>query len=245
MGWGTALRALGRRWYLVVIGAAATVALGFLTVDLTPPTYVVRGTELLLPPAAQVEQGTRNPLLELSGLEAPAALVIGQLDGQEARASVAELSPTAEYTVESDPAMRGPTVLVTLSDTSAESALETLDAVLDHAAVILADMQTDAEVPENAKVTSMRLVSDAKPEVETSATLRTGVMLVGAGIAVTVVLTVLLDGWLRRRTDRAVRRTVDRGSANSFALHVASPRPARADGAELASDEPPRPLARR
>ncbi|MGP3535739.1 hypothetical protein ACTU3I_13155 [Microbacterium sp. RD1] len=203
MGLGQTLRALQRRWYVLLVGLIVTGLLGLWAWQATPPTYVAHGTQLLLPPAAQVEAGTRNPLLELSSLDAPASLIIGQLDGQAVREQVVEESPDAEYVVETDPSLRGPTVLVTMSDTTAKKALASLEYVLNLVPGTLEQLQADLEVPAPAIVTSMRLTTDLEPEPEYSNTLRTLVVAIGAGLVVTIVLAVALDGLLRRR---AVKR---------------------------------------
>jgi hypothetical protein len=202
MGWGKTLRALQRRWYVLLIGVIATAGLGWAAWQLSPPMYVARGTELLLPPTSQVEAGTRNPLLELGSLDAPASLVIGQLDGQQIRAQVYDHSPDAEYTVENDPSLRGPAVLVTLSDTSPQKALSSLRYVLDFVPETLASLQKGLDVPETATVTSMQLAIDTKPEADYSSTTRTLVLAVGGGLVVTVGLAVGLDAFLRRNTVR-------------------------------------------
>ncbi|WP_315549325.1 hypothetical protein [Microbacterium aurum] len=202
MGWGQALRALTRRWYVLLIGLVVTSALAYLAWMTTPPTYSAQGTELLLPPSAQVETGTKNPLLELSGLDAPAALVIGRLDGQAVREEVTAFSAEADYTVETDPTLRGPTVLVTMTDVSPEKALESLEYVLDMVPDVLASLQSGLEVPPAATVTSMRLATDSEPEPERSATLRALVLAAGIGLAVTIIAAVALDAWLRRRGRR-------------------------------------------
>jgi len=198
MGWGQALRALKRRWYVLVLGLLATAGLLYVAWDLTPPTYIARGTELLLPPTQQVDEGTQNALLELSGLDAPASLVIGQLDSQAVHDQVAEFSPEAEYTVETDPSLRGPTVLVTMNDATPEQVLASLAYVLDLVPRTLSTMQANLDVPTTATVTSMRLTADTEPEVEYSATVRLLVLVAGVGAVGTVVLAVALDALFGR-----------------------------------------------
>lgn len=202
MGWMNTLRALGRRWYVLVVGLLATGGLGYLAWSATPPTYVASGTQLLLPPQSQVERGTLNPLLELGNLDAPASLVITQLDGQSVREQVYASSAEAQYTVETDPSLRGPTVMVTLGDSTPEATLHGLEYVLDMVPEILDSMQAGLDVPTAATVTSTRLVQDIEPEPEYSATLRTVVIAVGAGLVVTIAAAVALDALLHRRARR-------------------------------------------
>lgn len=212
MGWGQALRALRRRWYVLLVGIVATGALAYFAWVSTPPTYSAHGTELLLPPSVQVETGTKNPLLELSGLDAPAALVIGQLDSQSVRELVTAFSAEAEYSVETDPSLRGPTVLVTMNDVSPEQALESLEYVLGMVPHVLASLQSGLAVPGTATVTSMRLATDNEPEPERSATLRALVLAAGVGIAGTIVVAVGLDAWILRprRRNAAAASTSDK-----------------------------------
>ncbi len=205
MGWSRILGALGRRWYLLLAGAVVTAGLGLAAWQLSPPLYTAHGTELLLPPEAQVAQGTHNPLLELTGLEAPAAFVIAQLNGQDSRERIEQLAPNAEYSVETDPALRGPTVMVTMTDETPEDTLRALTLVLDTVPEILQSSQSQLGVPAEAAVGTMRLAIDSEPSPELSPTLRTVILAIGVGIVITLALTVGVDALLRRRSAR--RRT--------------------------------------
>lgn len=203
MRWGTTLGAFARRWYIGVAGLILTVGLAFAAWQLSPPTYTAQGTQLLLPPESQVEQGTRNPLLELGTLDGPGALVIAQLNGQTARAEVEEIAPDAEFTVEPDPALRGPTIMVTISENSPEAALSTLKLVLDQVPEILSAMQSNLDVPPEAQVGSMRLAIDAESTPEYSDTLRMIVLAVAAGLGLSVFAVISTDALIRRRRIRA------------------------------------------
>jgi len=235
MRWGRTLGAFGRRWYIGIVGLLVTAGLGFAAWQLSPPTYTAQGTQLLLPPESQVEQGTRNPLLELGTLDGPGALVIAHLNGQSARAEIERVAPDAEFTVEPDPALRGPTIMVTLSENTAEGALSTLELVLDDVPEILARMQADLDVPPEARVSSMRLAIDAESTPEYSDTLRVVVLAVGVGLALSVVAIVSIDVLIRRRATRGQPPRPRGGRTGGERNEETTPQPAD-DAAELPGD---------
>lgn len=202
MGWVDVLRAIWRRWYVVLAGLLITAGLAFGAWRLVPPTYQAEGTILLLPSKSTVSQGGQNPFLNLDSLTAPAALVIARLDGEAERSELAKTTPTAEYSVDTDPTMRGPTILVTVTDKTAKSTLRTLNSMLDNATSILSEIQREQDVPSDAVIGSMRLTVDTKATRVTSDTVRVIVATAVAGVIVTLALAVGIDAWLRRRAAR-------------------------------------------
>lgn len=206
---GQIIGTIGRRWYLVLLGLVATVAIGYVGVSLTPPTYQATGTVLLLPSREQMSRGGQNPFLQLSDLDTPASIVIASLSGDERKTAVAQMSPTASYAVQFDESLRGPAVQVIVSDRSAASALSIMHALLDAVPQTLASLQAGRNVPETAAVGSMPLVVATQAEKSTSDTVRAGVAAVGAGLILTAVFVFAIDGLLSRRGARRARRAQD------------------------------------
>lgn len=206
MGLSRILGVLKRRWYVLVIGLLLSAGLGLLGVRISPPVYLAQGTILLLPSKEQLNAGGRNPFLHLDGLTGPAGIVIVRLDSDQNRAAIEAVSPTADYLVEPDPAMRGPGILVSVTDRTAEGALATLDFVLDTVTDTLREVQAERSVPSSATVGSMRLVVDIEPEREINGTLRLAVAGVGGGLVLTAAAMVAIDVlMLRRRAKRSQR----------------------------------------
>lgn len=199
MGMADVLRAMLRRWYIIVAGVLATAGLAFAAWHIIPPVYQAEGTILLLPSKSTVSQGGQNPFLNLDSLSAPAALVIARLDGEAERSELKKTAPTAKYSVDTDPTMRGPTVLVTVTDKTAASTVDTLNSMLDTATEILSDIQKEQKVPSDAVIGSMRLTVDSKATRVTDDAVRFVVATAVAGVVATLALAVAVDAWLRHR----------------------------------------------
>ena len=216
------LGVLKRRWYVLVIGLLLSAGLGLLGVRISPPVYLAQGTILLLPSKEQLNAGGRNPFLHLDGLTGPAGIVIVRLDSDQNRAAIEAVSPTADYLVEPDPAMRGPGILVSVTDRTAEGALATLDFVLDTVTDTLREVQTERSVPSSATVGSMRLVVDVEPERQINGTLRMAVAGVGGGLVLTAAAMVAIDVLMLRRRTKRSRRPVGAEGEHDDAGQLAS-----------------------
>jgi hypothetical protein len=199
------VRALLRRWYLVVLGVLAAGALGYLTLQAVPPSYEARASVLLLPPGYDANDGS-NPFLALGGLELPASVLTEYLDGDAARAVIAQEAPDATYTVEVDASTRGPVLTILVEDPTAAGALHSLDTVLASVPQALDDLQNQLNVPAGASIGSMPLAVDAEATVVTKATMRAFVAAVGVCLLATVFGTVGVDVALRRWGARRARR---------------------------------------
>ncbi len=206
MGLSRILGVLTRRWYVLVVGLLLSAGLGLGAVRISPPAYTAHGTILLLPSKEQLNAGGRNPFLHLDGLTGPAGIVIVRLDSDQNRAAIEALSPTAEYLVEPDPEMRGPGILVSVTDRTENGSLTTLDFLLNTVTATLREIQAERKVPNSATVGSMRLVVDTQAERQMSGTIRMVIVAVGVGLLVTFVAMVAIDALaLRRRRATATR----------------------------------------
>lgn len=235
MGWGQAIGALRRRWYVVVVGLALTAGLTFAAWRFSPPEYSAAGTELLLPAQTQ-DNGINNPLLQLESLGAPASIVVARLDGEDAHERILQSNPNAKYTVVMDPDLRGPAILITATDKTSEGALSALELALAAVPESLKTLQDELDVPEAARVGSMRLTADTEATPQTSATTRTVVAALGVGLGLTIGAVVGLDAIIQRR-----RATAERGPAQSDDdrknIRVARPRPLVVSPAEDAQGD--------
>lgn len=204
------LRALTRRWYVVLVGLLVTAGLGYVVIGKVPPTYTASGTVLLLPPTASVEG--ENPLLQLGGLEQPSSLVVATLAGSTARAAFAEQFPTATYDIVVDPLSRGPLIVVTAEDTSSQGAMDMLGAVLDQIPVQLEALQDDVSAPASARLGSTALTVDLEPTSSNKDALRAIVVVGVGGVALTLVVAVGLERLARQRP---ARRAAKAGTARA------------------------------
>lgn len=195
--WSQTINALRRRWYLLLAGLLITAGLGYLALQMVPPTFQASGTLLLLPSQMQTDEG-QNPLLELDGLEAPAEFVVSRLNGDAFRSQILDQIPTASYDVGMDPSSRGPVILVTASGTTPESVKLVLDRVLVAVPDALYSLQSDLEVPKESVISVMQLIVDSQATQVSNATTRAVVAAVGAGLVLTLGGTVMIDALLRR-----------------------------------------------
>ncbi|WP_186806160.1 hypothetical protein [Microbacterium aerolatum] len=192
------IRALGRRWYVVLIGAIVTAGLTVGAYLTTPPEYNARALVLLLPSETAVGEGG-NPFLTLDGLEQPAGILVAYFSSAPAREEVKEQSETAQYVVGIDDSTRGPVIAVDVTDTSNEKALDTLAFITDRIPIELAALQDQVDAPADAVITSIPLTVDQKAERSMSGTIRMMIAALVVGIAATCITAFALDGLIRRR----------------------------------------------
>lgn len=201
------LRTLISRWYLLIVGLAATGALCVVALQQVPPSYEARGTVLLLPPENLLSDGA-NPFLYLGGLEQPAEIVTKYLDADAPREALAATEPTAVYAVALDQSSTsGPVIAVTVQDVTPEGAVRVLNEVLDSIPAALRTLEESIAVPEGSSIGSMRLSVDETPSTVTKESLRAVMAAAAVGSLSTVLGIAVLDGFLRRRAaKRRVRR---------------------------------------
>ena len=203
------LRALGRRWYVVVVGLLATGGLVYGALTTSPPEFHARGLVLLLPSDVAVGKGG-NPFLQLSGLEQPAGILVASFSSAPARAEVEERSPTADYTVGIDDSTRGPVIAVDVTAASAVETMDTLNYLVDRIPEELARLQAEVEAPADTAIGSMTLTVDKKADVSRASTVRMLIAALVVGLVGTGAAGYAVDGLVQRRRLRA-SGTSDRG----------------------------------
>jgi len=222
--------ALARRWYVLVLGALATLGLIYAAVQASPPEYNARGLVLLLPSESTVGPGG-NPFLALSGLEQPAGILVAYFSSASAQQDVAEVAPDAEYEVVIDDSTRGPVIAVSVTDADPRETVATLNHIVDEIPVQLERLQKEVDAPEPAVIGSMVLTIDAEAERDTSGTIRLGIAAAAVGIVLTGVVALALDGLILRRADRHARLIETPSSVESVSVETptstAPPKPAR------------------
>ncbi|MCB1297745.1 MAG: hypothetical protein KDB08_02035 [Microthrixaceae bacterium] len=193
------LDAVGRRWYVLVVGLLVTAGAGWFVVDSNPPEYTARGLVLLLPSVGVESSDGANPLLELGGLELTARVLVATYSSTSFEQELAELSPDATAVVSIDESTRGPVIVVEVTDVGQQRALDTLGYVLGTVSTRLLGLQNEVGVAENAMVRSMVLAMDTEAEPDLQSLIRVLVLVLGGGIAVTVALTLVIDVLAGRR----------------------------------------------
>ena len=195
------LRAVGRRWYVVLVGIAVTVGLTYGAMRVSPPEYNARALILLLPGSNAVAEGG-NPFLALSGLEQPGSIVVAYFASAAAKDEVASLSGSAQFDIALDSSTRGPVIAVEVTDTSTESTMSVLGFLMERVPAELARLQSELNAPSESIITSMPIVVDTKPELDASGTTRLGIAAAAVGLAATALSAFALDGFILRRRAR-------------------------------------------
>ena len=202
------LRALGRRWYVVIVGLLATGGLAYGALVTSPPEYHARGLVLLLPSQAAVGKGG-NPFLQLSGLEQPAGILVASFSSAPARAEVEERSPTADYTIGIDDSTRGPVIAVDVTAASAAETMETLNHLVTRIPQELARLQAQVQAPSGTAIGSMPLTVDKKADVSRAGTIRTVIAALVVGLVGTGAAGYAVDALIQRRRLRSADANQD------------------------------------
>ncbi len=201
-------RVMVRRWYIVLAGLLLTAGLAYGATLATSSEYTSRALILVLPSEEAVgEDG--NPFLALDGLEQPASLVTAYFTSTTAQREVAGLSATATYIVALDEQVRGPVILVQVTDESAERSLATLDYLTERVPQELRRLQDELRAPESSMLGSMLLDKDVEATEDNSTAIRLTIAACAVGLIATVFLAHWADGPLARRaTRRAAKQRV-------------------------------------
>ncbi|WP_113717144.1 hypothetical protein [Arthrobacter dokdonensis] len=193
-----------RRWYIVLVGIALTLCGGFLLYRNVPLTYQATASIVLVPPATAVVDG-ENPYLYMGGLDQALSVLTVKLNSNAVSDGVVGKYTGAKYYVQKDPLAAGPILLVTVTAASNNDALEILKDVQVVVPQNLASLQDQLKVPKSSRISTMDIVSDSKSDPQTKNRIRLVIAAVGAGGAVTVLATAIIDSKLSRRRRRKSR----------------------------------------
>ncbi|KAA9106483.1 hypothetical protein [Microbacterium rhizomatis] len=186
------LRALGRRWYVLVVGLVLTVALAVGAYVITPPEYTARGLIILLPSEEAVANGG-NPFLALDNLDLPARILVSYFQSESAQTDVANVAAEATYVVSIEESTRGPIIAIDVKDVSAAGALSTLNYIAGEVPSNLARLQTEVSAPPASFVRSTPLTMDTIAKEDLSGTIRVVVAAAAAGLVVSLIVAFLVD----------------------------------------------------
>jgi hypothetical protein len=200
LGWG-----LLRRWYIVLAGILITAAGALFVWTAVPPSYQATSTAVLLPPSSLVgDEG--NPYLYMGGLEQVLTVLTVRLSSTEVAEPLLQGRGDLTYSVEKDPASPGPIMLISATGNSQASAMELLDKVVQVIPANLDVMQDQLRIPTFSRVEVMTIVQDHTAVVLIKDQLRVLLAAVAGGLAMTVLVTALLDRvMISRRKQREER----------------------------------------
>jgi hypothetical protein len=199
-----AVRVLGRRWRILLVGAALTLLAAVGAIILVPTNYQAAGqVVLLLPPRASSSRTPVNPYLNLDpGLTVTASLIGSALSTKEAERSVEEAGYTSDYTIGVNPGT-GPLLEVSAEDTDPLMAVKTRDEVIRRLRSELLRMQSEVGAPSrqviNVSINSAPQQADPLP----GSKIRALAVIGGVGVFLTLFVAFTRDRMLQASAVRA------------------------------------------
>lgn len=225
------LRALVRRWYVLLLGLLLTAGAGWAVHRAVPTTYQATGSILLMPSPVMVGDAG-NPYLYLGGMRDVLDVVIRRSDAEQVREGLLAPYEGSDYEVAPDATTQSPIIVVTAESLSPEDAVALLQAALVTVGSNLDAMQDELTLPEANRIQRRELVVDATATADNSTARQATIATVGAGLLGTLLLTGFVDGRLLRRR---ARRTAPRNQAADTDATVTEP-----SGREVAVNRPRR-----
>lgn len=233
MDLGNMLRILRTHWILVAICMTISVGVAAVLVSQVKPEYEARTSVLLLtPPQTQTPDGEvveRNPLENPSGVAVTATALIDVINSPKFVLGMREAGVANSYEVQINPAGSGALLVARSVATTPGVALASLDTLIDEMRSALAAMQEQAGISESTWIRAEVLTVPDEATTLTGSKTRVLLMVLVAGMLVSVTLAYLADLlYGDRRFIRGRRRKDD--DINSYAPDVLS---------DLLSDDAP------
>lgn len=202
MDLGEALRALLRRWLILLAGLLLTGGAAAWVYLETPVSYQSSGQVLvLLPPNANSPEVATNPFLYLpNGLNVLARVVAVSPTTPQFRRSMIESGFRSQYelTVETGGSM----VTFSAEGTDPENVVATRDELMRRFSTELDQVQDEEGAPDRQRAHTRQLSMSDQATPMAGDRLRAVAMVGAAGVVLTLILTLVLDRWLLRRARR-------------------------------------------
>ncbi len=240
-------KVLLRRWYLVVVGLLGTAMLGLAAYQVSPPSFTSSAEVLLLPPSSAVPAGG-NPYLQLGGLDVAGDVLSKAMSDDASAAALKEAGAAGAYTAQLDGTAAAPMVLVTAEASSAAGSQKTLGLVLARIPTVLNSIQDLAAAPQTARITTIVLTQTQQPVKNIKSVIRAVGVAVAGGLAVTLLLTAVVDAVLvRPRRPRGAKhrpgRKARREARDLAAASTTDPAPPPPPSREARRTGAPSPVA--
>ena len=199
-----ALRVLGRRWRVLAVGIALTMASGLAAVFFVPTNYEASGQlVLLLGPRSISSRNATNPYLNLEpGLTVTASLIASTLTTKDAQRSVEDAGYTSEYTVGVSPDT-GPLLEVSAEDTDPIMAVKTRDEVIRRLRAELLRMQSEVGAPSRQLINMSTNSAPEQADPLPGSKIRALAVIGGVGVFLTLLVAFTRDRKLQASAVRA------------------------------------------
>lgn len=198
-----ALRVLGRRWLVVLLGVLVTGGAGFYAITVVPTEYQARAQYvLLLPSGATGVNNPTNPYINLnSGLIFVTALIASDLGTKDVARSLVKGGFESDYSV-AQSTSGGPSLDVVVNGTDPDDVLATRNELLGRFDEELDSLQDVVGIPDRQLIFSRTNAVDPVAEVVPGAKKKALVLIAAVGMIVTLIMAFSMDGLLRRRRAR-------------------------------------------
>lgn len=188
-----------RRWYLTLIGIAATVALAFGATILVPVTYQATADVLLLPPSGTGADAGGNPFLGMGGLQPLVDVVARATSDPAVVTKLRDRGVTGTYTATRDETTDGPILLVTADGTSAAATIATLNQVVATIGPTLRKLQENESVRSKSMAVTKVITRPANAVTVSNSQKRALLVAIVGGLVGTVLFVAAADGIAKRR----------------------------------------------
>ncbi|MGL3806242.1 hypothetical protein ACSYDW_09115 [Paeniglutamicibacter sp. R2-26] len=206
------LKSLLRRWYIVLVGLCVTAGMVFVAYSITPVTYKATATVVLLPPKKSVAEGD-NPYLYMGGLGQALNVLVITMNSASTQAEVLNGRDGLGYALEQDTTTTGPIINITTAAPTNTEALDLLGQVVELVPQTLDGLQSQLEVPGNAKIGSMTLAQAHEADTENKRQLQLMAGAGAAGLIGTVLAVAAIDKLLVKRAGKRNRPKRDKGGS--------------------------------
>jgi hypothetical protein len=207
------LRALLRRWYIVVPGLILAVVVAIGAGQMIKPDYERTGTQLLLPGTASIPEAG-NPYLYLGGLSQAADVLVTTMSSANELDPILDGHPGAEIVVSRDPATSGPMLLTRVTARTDADAQQILTAVIARTEHALDNLQDVDGITAGNRIGIKTITLDEQSTLQQKTRL---LGVVGSGLAVgllALLVAALVDGLSTRRRRRAAPASSDAGAGS-------------------------------
>lgn len=196
------LRALLRRWYIVVAGIILMCLASYGAWTHVSPEYERTSTQLLLPGKGTVPETAPNPYLFISGLTNAADVVARVLSSDSTVADITAQYPNTQIAAVRDPTTSGPVILITVTASSDQAAAGALQIMVGKTTSILNDLQTQQHIASKDRISVTTLTVDRRSALRQRKRLvSTGGAAAGI-LLVSLLVATLVDGLARIRAAR-------------------------------------------
>lgn len=195
-----------RRWYLVLFGLLVTGFGAYSLLQIVPVTYEATSSVVLVPPATAVIEG-ENPYLYMGGLDQALSVLTVRMSSPTVADPILKKRPGLNYSVGKDISTAGPIMLVGAEGETEAETLKLLGQVTKVIPENLQLLQDQLNIPKNARITAMNIVTDTSAKEVNKKQMRAVLAAIAGGTAVTVLGTGLIDRMVMRRKEKRARRS--------------------------------------